>query len=196
MARCAFCEKSFGPKGFARHITTCPKKAEFIQASAAQALATHNTEIAAAAELAQTQALLGSQNLDEAPPEIARSPSPLPPRPSGRPARRHRLPARYRDELPEPPTPLPPPPVFIPEPDPEPVPETRTSSPPKWVQTEPNAFGVYRVFPKRPTHDPEDSICLDDLCRSSTLSTAEPPPLAPFPDSPSTAPWFPFLNAT
>jgi hypothetical protein len=65
MARCAFCEKSFGPKGFARHITTCPKKAEFIQASAAQALATHNTEIAAAAELAQTQALLGSQNLDE-----------------------------------------------------------------------------------------------------------------------------------
>ncbi|KAJ7777759.1 hypothetical protein B0H14DRAFT_3587272, partial [Mycena olivaceomarginata] len=109
---------------------------------------------------------------------------------------RHRLPARYRDELPESPTPLPPPPVFIPEPDPESVPEPRTSSPPKWVQTEPNAFGVYKVFPKRPTHDPEDSICLDDLCRSSTLSTAEPPPPAPFPDSPSTDPWFPFLNAT
>ncbi|KAJ7848519.1 hypothetical protein B0H14DRAFT_2583028 [Mycena olivaceomarginata] len=121
-----------------------PKREEFIQASTAQALTTHNTEVAAAAELAQTQALLClQQNLEKASPENCMFPYPTAAPPQWPPARRHRLPTRYRDELPE----------------------SRMQNqfwnpvhfPPQWVQTEPNAFGVYKVFPKQPTHDPEDS---------------------------------------
>ncbi|KAJ7732329.1 hypothetical protein DFH07DRAFT_755264 [Mycena maculata] len=117
-----------------------------------------------------------------------REPTPLSPGPGGRPRRRRRLPERYRDEVPDPPTPVPPAPAEPPE---------RAETPPadlpprQWVKTEPNARGVYKVFPNRPSRDPEDSLSLDDLCRTSELLTANENPT-----NASTPPWFPFLNST
>ncbi|KAJ7018066.1 hypothetical protein C8F04DRAFT_1330085, partial [Mycena alexandri] len=55
-----------------------------------------------------------------------------------------------------------------------------------------NAYGLYKVFPNRPTHDPDASTSLDDLCKSSELLVAPKAPTVP----PSTPPWFPFMNAT
>lgn len=118
----------------------------------------------------------------------------MPLRPSGRPSRRTRLPARYRDEPPEPPTPIPrAQPVVEPNSGPQPPEHIIQEAPPsrRWVKTEPNAHGLYKVFPNRPTHDPEDSISLDDLCRSSQLLTENTTTVQT-----STPPWFPFLNST
>ncbi|KAF7341461.1 GLOBIN domain-containing protein [Mycena venus] len=61
-----------------------------------------------------------------------------------------------------------------------------------WVKTKPNRFGLYKVFPNRPTHDPDESISLDDLCKSPELLVAPKVPSS----SPSTPPWHPFLNST
>ncbi|KAJ7166117.1 hypothetical protein C8R46DRAFT_1351546 [Mycena filopes] len=123
-----------------------------------------------------------------------RTPSP-PPGPGGRPRRHRRLPARFRDELPDPPTVVPPPPIHMPEPDPEPN-ATPPPGPPKWVQTEPNAHGIYKVFPHRPTHDPDASISLDDLCRSPSLATPATLVESTADTSAPNDPWFPFLNPT
>jgi len=71
----------------------------------------------------------------------------------------------------------------------EPAPGT---APVTWVKTEPNQYGLYKIFPNRPTHDPDDSVSLDDLCKSSELLV----PDKPISSSGSTDPWFPFLNAT
>ncbi|KAK6972044.1 GLOBIN domain-containing protein [Favolaschia claudopus] len=195
MAKCAFCGERVSERGLGNHWKKCETRTQRMQISASQALATHSAELAAAATRALEELQAEQAVNDPPPPEIQRSPSP-PPRPSGRPGRRTRLPARYRDELPEPPQPLPPPPpVEQPqlEPDPDPAPAS-TNSPPSWVKTEPNAFGVYKVFPQRPTHDPEDSISLDDLCRSFNLLTPES--AAGSADTSNTPPFFPFLNAT
>ncbi|KAJ7023895.1 hypothetical protein C8F04DRAFT_969620 [Mycena alexandri] len=61
---------------------------------------------------------------------------------------------------------------------------------PKWVKTEPNDHGLYKVFPNRPTHDPEESITLANLCRSPDLLVPEKE------NPPDSTPWFPFLNPT
>ncbi|KAJ6582169.1 hypothetical protein B0H19DRAFT_928921, partial [Mycena capillaripes] len=60
-----------------------------------------------------------------------------------------------------------------------------------YVKTEPNGFGVYKVFPNRPSRDPEDSLSLDDLCRPSEHLTESGNTT-----STETPPWFPFLNST
>ncbi|KAJ7758811.1 hypothetical protein DFH07DRAFT_741480 [Mycena maculata] len=65
-------------------------------------------------------------------------------------------------------------------------------STPRWVKTEPNAYGLYKIFPNQPTHDPEATISLDNLCKSPDLLVAEKTPSVPS----STPPWFPFMNAT
>jgi hypothetical protein len=74
-------------------------------------------------------------------------------------------------------------------PPPEP---TSDELPPKWVRTKPNIFGLYKVFPNTPTRDPDESVSLDDLCKSSELLVA--PKIPSY--SPLTPPWFPFLNST
>ncbi|KAJ7678373.1 hypothetical protein B0H17DRAFT_1139435 [Mycena rosella] len=118
---------------------------------------------------------------------VLQTPPPL--RPSGRPPRRIRLPKRYRDDPRSSRSSSPPPPVHeeaeVPA---EPAPGT---APATWVKTEPNKYGLYKIFPNRPTHDPDDSVCLDDLCKSSDLLV----PDKPISTSGSTDPWFPFLNA-
>jgi hypothetical protein len=66
--------------------------------------------------------------------------------------------------------------------------------PPKqWVKTAPNAHGLYKIYPNRPTHDPDQSVCLDNLCVASDLLV--PPPDTPS-SSPTTPPYSPFLNAS
>src|ERR1700761_3119143 len=102
---------------------------------------------------------------------LLRSPSPLPAHPSGRPRRHTRIPKKFVDMIPhgnEPvpcPDPLPLPPAKVPV-------EPRAPSPPseqQWIRTDRNVQGVYKVFPRRPTRDPEDSITLDDLCHAPGL---------------------------
>ncbi|KAJ6549820.1 hypothetical protein B0H19DRAFT_1378619 [Mycena capillaripes] len=97
-------------------------------------------------------------------------PSPIisPPSLGGRPRRRVRLPKRYRDEPPAPPTIVEPPVVPPIDPTPPAGPNTE-EEPPKWVKTEPNIHGLYKVSPNRPTHHPDESASLDDLCKSSEL---------------------------
>ncbi|KAJ7703978.1 hypothetical protein B0H17DRAFT_1193907 [Mycena rosella] len=127
--------------------------------------------------------------LDENIPEVLHALSPLPPGTGGHPRRHPHLPARYRDDAPELPTlilwPL------EPESDPSTSNATQQEIPVQtWVKTEPNAHGFYKVFPSRPTQDPEDSISLDDLCRSSQLLTGTPTIAVANP------PFFAFLNST
>nr|GAT45436.1 predicted protein [Mycena chlorophos] len=105
-----------------------------------------------------------SMEVDHAPRPPSPPPEPLT-RPSGLPNRRRRVPAKLKDAAP----PLPPrirgkkavaaPPIPVAETC-DPVPEpTRV----EWVCTPRNAFGLYKVYPQRPTHDPEESTTLVDL---------------------------------
>ncbi|KAJ7220811.1 hypothetical protein GGX14DRAFT_354057 [Mycena pura] len=93
--------------------------------------------------------------------------------------------------------PTPPPPVTIPEPDPEPEPEpdaqprNEPDQPRRWVKTKPNAHGVYKVYPTRPTHDPDNSVKLEHLCDTDDLLALDHDPTTP------PNPWFfPFKNPT
>ncbi|KAJ7909874.1 hypothetical protein B0H13DRAFT_1877279 [Mycena leptocephala] len=182
-------------RGLGTHHKKCGKRKERLRLSSVSAAATHAAQVASAAAAESEEALATRQNpIEEVPADIECPPSPLPPGPGGRPRRRPRLPARYRDDLPEGPAPIPPP-VAVSVPEPEPAPDFHPVSPPKWIQTEPNAYGVYKVFPNCPTHDPEASISLDDLCRSPDLLTPTAPPTVST-DPAATPPFFPFLNST
>ncbi|KAK7031744.1 hypothetical protein R3P38DRAFT_3507767 [Favolaschia claudopus] len=101
-------------------------------------------------------------------------------------------------DLPPPPPSLPPPPradgrprrrckTYLEKPS-----EENETTPPKWVETPPNNFGVYKVFHTRPSHEPEDTLGLDDLCGSAGFATATQAAdlLA---DAPA---WFSFFDAT
>ncbi|KAG6825293.1 hypothetical protein H0H92_004131, partial [Tricholoma furcatifolium] len=97
--------------------------------------------------------------------EPARSPSPLPPHPSGRPSRHVKLPKRYRDILPPPPPPIR---------DPSPA-RTPPASPPHQPPplepfiTKANSFGVYHVYPRgRPLFTPDEHHSLARLSDSHT----------------------------
>ena len=106
---------------------------------------------------------------------------PSPPRgPPTRVGRRARLPKRYTDFLPTSATPLPQipkPPRRIPAPcipSPECSPAAEPEVPPPIViQTEPNEFGLYRIYPFQPSADPEEIVSLEDVCDASTLATPE-----------------------
>ncbi|KAJ7686354.1 hypothetical protein B0H17DRAFT_1136908 [Mycena rosella] len=151
MAICPFCQVSYGDKGIKQHLKKCSKKSERLTAGAAQAVSVEQERVET---FAANTALADSQHtfLDETPPEIPRALSPLPPGPSGRPRRRARLPARYRDDAPDPPTPIAQP--AEPEPElPENIEPTENAPRQTWIKTEPNAHGVYKVFANRPTHD-------------------------------------------
>ncbi|KAJ7215831.1 hypothetical protein GGX14DRAFT_359189 [Mycena pura] len=94
------------------------------------------------------------------------------------------------------PRPEPPPaPPCAPQPSaaPEPsaaAPDLEPSHPPQrlWLRTDRNAQGVYKVFPRRPSRDPEETITLEDLCRAPELAT-------PAKDQGNeNLPWHPFLS--
>lgn len=103
---------------------------------------------------------------------------PAPPEPdvlhltqSGRPRREYRLPQRFRDNLPEPPTPAP-------------ILELQEINPRRRVLlivrdrfiTASNSFGIWRDYPDRPTTDPDASLTLKDL------SNRQHPTVPTFPD--------------
>ncbi|KAF8119910.1 hypothetical protein EV363DRAFT_1157368, partial [Boletus edulis] len=76
--------------------------------------------------------------------------------PSQRPARTRRLPARFRDVLPEPPLPVPaqPPPVVILRVILHVFDSFRTAF---------NTFGIAREYRHRPTYDPDSFLTLEEL---------------------------------
>ncbi|KAF7317520.1 hypothetical protein MKEN_00838600 [Mycena kentingensis (nom. inval.)] len=127
-------------------------------------------------------------------PPIQRPPTPPTPcRPTdGRPIRKIKRPARYAAGFPEPPPPAPPEPPPQPDPEPELNPHPHPELDPplrRWVVTQPNSFGVYKVYMRQPTHDPDRKRQTADLCRTSELQEAVVPK--------DTTPWFhPFENAT
>ncbi|KAF7292923.1 hypothetical protein MIND_01191400 [Mycena indigotica] len=139
------------------------------------------------------------------PPPPALPPPPSPPvtRPSGLPNRRTRVPSKFNDAAPpRPPRPrrrdvqnqISQPPLASPPSAPSPAPFDAAPSPPPppkdWVQTLPNAFGLYKIYPRRPTHDPDESVGLSDLYR---VPKPGDPALKTLPLPPE--PWYyPFPN--
>ncbi|RDB20855.1 hypothetical protein Hypma_012075 [Hypsizygus marmoreus] len=87
-----------------------------------------------------------------------RIPSPPPPKfmATGRPQRQYRLPARYRDVLPEPPLPAA-------EPKPEPLVHRMFLLVQNQFQTAVNSFGLWRDYLYRPSYDPEAFISPEDF---------------------------------
>src|SRR6201996_4849310 len=125
---------------------------------------------------------------------------PTPPtryRPSGLPDRRRRPPKRVRDNLPEPPPPVA---LQIPAAEPDPLPpqlepgvNTEPTQPRtrEYITTKCGVHGEYKVYPNRPTHDPDKSVELLDLCDAPELAPAQPAPLQ------EQRPWYyPFKNAS
>ncbi|KAF7301977.1 hypothetical protein MIND_00763800 [Mycena indigotica] len=149
--------------------------------------------------------------------DVSASPPPAPPGPaqvipiddappvkrkSGLPARRTRVPAKFNDAAP-PPAPrlrrlrsaLTNPgvgPVSLPPSQSQPEIDAAPPAAPsqQWLQTEPNEFGLYKVYPRRPTHDPDAFVQPKDLYRVAQHDerSSESIPLP-------TEPWFyPFPN--
>ncbi|KDQ25345.1 hypothetical protein PLEOSDRAFT_160001 [Pleurotus ostreatus PC15] len=142
--------------------------------------------------------------------EEPQAPPPLPlPPPSpepqlsaaGRRVRPRKLPRRYRqDDLPE----LPP--AAVPEPITPTVPNEPAPSFRRSYYTQPNSHGLYKIYPSRPSQDPDSEIILEDLCDSpfhlrSTVQygnhdVLQSAPISIQGTSDPPAPWFPFLSAT
>jgi hypothetical protein len=68
---------------------------------------------------------------------------------------------------------------------------------PDEIITPPNKFGIYRIYPQRPTQDPDDEVPVTARCAAPTFETGEPPSVAPrrtiIEDVPEN-PFGPFLN--
>ncbi|KAK7015137.1 hypothetical protein VNI00_019203 [Paramarasmius palmivorus] len=118
------------------------------------------------------------------PPSYSESPSPAasPPPPavtqSGRPARSYRLPARYRDNLPEVP-----PPVIPTEQEVLPTVARRvTLFVRDRLHSMANSFGIWREYEHRPTFDPDHFVPLEQLANyhkhhpNNTAADSEVPP--------------------
>ncbi|KII95409.1 hypothetical protein PLICRDRAFT_48393 [Plicaturopsis crispa FD-325 SS-3] len=88
--------------------------------------------------------------------------SPAPPllTQSGRPARTHRLPARYMDNLPEPPVPVA---RQAAAHNPHPVITRVTLYVRDTIRTALNSFGILREYPYRPSYDPDALLSPEDL---------------------------------
>lgn len=75
------------------------------------------------------------------------------------------------------------------EPQNPPILDPAPSPPRRWVVTKPNSFGVYKLYPRQPTHDPDRKRTTADLCRTSELAEDAP--------KLNTDPWYhPFANST
>lgn len=100
------------------------------------------------------------------------------------------MPQRYQDVLPAPPAPLPPL-HTVDEPISRILPRVRLIVRDRLV-TALNVFGIWREYPQRPSHDPEDKISLQDLA-SPDLSFQEAPQASLFGVLLRPPPW-PFSN--
>ncbi|KAF4580432.1 hypothetical protein EYR40_003148 [Pleurotus pulmonarius] len=116
---------------------------------------------------------------------------------SGRPRRlERRLPARYRDDPP-------PHPPTLPQASDPPIPQISRSSADSmsvWFQTPTNNTGVYRLYPRKPTHDPDTTISLHDIWDrepgDSSPNEDDSPSDALAEEQAKSQPWSPFLNAS
>ncbi|KAF5379470.1 hypothetical protein D9615_006555 [Tricholomella constricta] len=192
--KCESCDSSFGTeRGLERHQQGCE---EFLAADEQENTVPNALEIIAQKRAAKKrkreedlQALAepsnSTTNMSDEPqmsiPSAAdiEMGSPSPPSPhlsaAGRGVRRRRPTWKILEQLPAPPTPLPPQ---------QPVSDVDagandTTPPPMshfiWeavVRTARNVFGLYREYSTRPTHDPDDTISLQDLNNAQTVSTA------------------------
>jgi hypothetical protein len=121
--------------------------------------------------------------------------APLPIVPShsetGRPVRRHRIPARYEDIQPEGPARLPPAQSLPPM-------APGSSALPRvilhvrdFMRTSQNRFGLFREYHHRPSYDPDHSLSDDEL---SNHHPAQPPQTSLVPRAESHPPPWPFQN--
>jgi len=219
LSRCPGCKQGFlNGRAYSVHLTCCKtlgsatdsalKKHKILAAKKAKA---KRLEFAARKALAAqrlpnptvsgSQELLDSDdqhmdtdiNVNDVPP-AQNSPSP-PPRPSGRPNRRIRLPLRYRDELPPNP-PIVSVPKELVEYDDEPVqsmghatPESIPIHEATQFCTETNTFGIYRKYAfGPPTINPDESFTLSSV--SDSVSIAQDP------DSSKSSWWSSFGSST
>ncbi|KAJ7660161.1 hypothetical protein DFH06DRAFT_1472251 [Mycena polygramma] len=190
MAKCDLCgTKGIQQgRGMTNHYNTCSAlHAQHTQGVQNIIAAESAAQVAAAALAAAPPPEIPSDISSDSP--MASPPSPIPPGPGGRPRRKIVLPRKYRDDIPAPPTIIERAPVIAPPTEPA---HSMDVSPPTWVRTQPNAYGLYKIFPNQPFHDPDESVTIDDLCKSSELLVA-PKNMSV---SSSTPPWFPFLNST
>jgi hypothetical protein len=80
---------------------------------------------------------------------------------TGRPQRRYRLPKKFQDLLPEPPTPIVP--AATPDvPEPARLPRVILIVRDRLISAA-NKFGIWRDYPSRPTYDPDSFLLLDEL---------------------------------
>ncbi|KAF9455696.1 hypothetical protein BDZ94DRAFT_1277580, partial [Collybia nuda] len=92
-----------------------------------------------------------------------------------------KFPKQYTDFLPSSATPVPhmpdrPPRIIAQKPaaapSPSPPPETPEAAP-TTIETEPNEFGLYRVYMTFPTNDPDETLDLDDVCDAPGLAVSQ-----------------------
>lgn len=134
-------------------------------------------------------------------------PSP-PPEPevtsTGRPIRTKRPTWKLLQLLPEPPA-LAPQPLVVTDPDPDATPPPEpTSFVWESIKSAMNSFGLYREYPRIPTHDPDGTLSLDDLsdipkppaASQSTPAVPLPSTLVPAVETNNANPYFPFPNST
>ncbi|KAF7426603.1 hypothetical protein PC9H_008972 [Pleurotus ostreatus] len=119
--------------------------------------------------------------------------------PSGRTFRRKRMTWKKREAM------LDLPPRIQPAPPGEREPAINNTVPPSQaIRTPPNAMGMYRIYPQRPTHNSDESVSLDDLadanCNTDITDTAERTGQeTDFDDMGNRGgqtPWSPFLSST
>ncbi|KAF4578287.1 hypothetical protein EYR40_001551 [Pleurotus pulmonarius] len=138
---------------------------------------------------------------------IQEEPPPLPPPPpspepqlsaAGRRVRRRVLPRHYlQDNPPE----LPP--AAVAEPLVPPAPNEPDPPPRQCYYTQPNPHGLYKIYPSRPSRDPDGEINLEDLFDSPfhlrlavNTGLPQPAPLVSPQTQDTMSPWFLFLSAT
>ncbi|KAF7325547.1 hypothetical protein MKEN_00404100 [Mycena kentingensis (nom. inval.)] len=174
-------KKPKGTTALQLHLLSCPaKKAAHTQNVAVVTAHAESVQAEAAAAEAAAQAIVDLPMRDPTPPPVPEFWDG-----SGRPKRSTRarqLPARYRDIVPD----LPPVAETQPAPaddppqpdDPELEPDMRFPSPgpaptPSFYRTRPNFEGLYKTYPCRPTHDPDENATLASRCLTSELAQPE-----------------------
>nr|GAT43813.1 predicted protein [Mycena chlorophos] len=173
---CSYCpsekRKAFlDQSSLAVHLRSCPAKKQKLEASQKAA---RESEERARREQREAEEQAEQQRLfDEAAAQLP-PPPPLPPplpRLDGRPRRKVVRPKRWLEAFPEPPPPAP-----EPEPQPEPEQAPDVPAPRRWRITNPNSFGVYKVYACQPSHDPDRKLQKDisHLCETAEFVEAAP----------------------
>ncbi|KAJ7205270.1 hypothetical protein GGX14DRAFT_397814 [Mycena pura] len=170
MAICPYCKRDdfTGAHAVKSHIPKCNKRKNRGAQSSAFAARALERELTAARKAAEDAAEVAAMDVQMDFDEPPRPPSPVRLGPSGLPDRVRRPTRKIIDMMP-----APPPPVIIPPPNSQPQPDPPAHNAlectRRWVEIKPNAHGVYKVYANRPTHDPDKSVKLEQLCETDEL---------------------------